>query len=124
MFAAIRVGSRPAEILLGLAAIGHDMEVRFDLGMAQRPFQKENVCTAREPRPLGCRVYFCDPAYQETGNEITEKYLRRLKDLADELSLGWRYGPLHIFLNEGEARGREAPQDQNRIPLPLAPNES
>jgi Fe-S-cluster containining protein len=88
------------------------------------PFQKENVCTAREPRPLGCRVYFCDPAYQETGNEITEKYLRRLKDLADELSLGWRYGPLHIFLNEGEARGREAPQDQNRIPLPLAPNES
>ena len=31
------------------------------------PFQKDNLCTAREPRPLGCRVYFCDPAYQETG---------------------------------------------------------
>src|SRR5215467_4173879 len=27
------------------------------------PFQKENLCTARQPRPLGCRVYFCDPAY-------------------------------------------------------------
>src|SRR5579883_3642264 len=21
------------------------------------PFQKENLCTAREPRPLGCRIY-------------------------------------------------------------------
>src|SRR5437868_14927700 len=29
------------------------------------PFQKENLCTAREPRPLGCRIYFCDPAYQD-----------------------------------------------------------
>src|SRR5690242_71064 len=46
------------------------------------PFQKENLCTAREPRPLACRVYYCDPNYQETGNAITEKYLRRLKTLA------------------------------------------
>ncbi len=22
-------------------------------------------CTAREARPLGCRVYFCDPTYQD-----------------------------------------------------------
>src|SRR5438067_2374036 len=39
------------------------------------PFQKENLCTARDPRPLGCRVYYCDPTYQETGNQITEKHL-------------------------------------------------
>src|SRR5438093_454367 len=38
------------------------------------PFQKENLCTAREPRPLSCRVYFCDPAYQERCKEITEIY--------------------------------------------------
>src|SRR5882724_11384164 len=42
------------------------------------PFQKEKLCTAREPRPLACRVYYCDPNYEQTGNEITEKYLRRL----------------------------------------------
>jgi hypothetical protein len=63
------------------------------------PFQKENLCTAREPRPLGCRVYYCDPAYQETGNQITENYLRRLKALADEHGVEWRYAPLHTFLN-------------------------
>jgi hypothetical protein len=63
------------------------------------PFQKENLCTAREPRPLGCRVYFCDPLYQETGNHLTEKYLHRLKELAKEGGIQWRYAPLHHFLN-------------------------
>src|SRR6266446_411231 len=47
------------------------------------PFQKDNLCTAREPRPLGCRIYYCDPSYQETAGRITEKYLKRLKELAD-----------------------------------------
>src|SRR5262245_42180280 len=46
------------------------------------PFQKENLCTAREPRPLSCRVYFCDPAYQEKGKEISEEYVRKLKGIA------------------------------------------
>jgi len=64
------------------------------------PFQVDDLCTAREPRPLGCRVYFCDPAYQETGVRISETYLRRLKDLADESGVGWRYAPLHVFLSE------------------------
>jgi Fe-S-cluster containining protein len=70
------------------------------------PFQVNNLCTAREPRPLGCRVYFCDPTYQDTGNAISEKYLRRLKELAVEHGIGWHYAPLHHFLNEGEPRGR------------------
>ena len=63
------------------------------------PFQKENLCTAREPRPLGCRVYFCDPNYQDAAQKITEKYLQRLKRLADEQNLPWLYAPLHHFLN-------------------------
>jgi hypothetical protein len=64
------------------------------------PFQKENLCTAREPRPLGCRVYFCDPNYQETSQQISEEFVRRLKRLADELGLDWQYAPLHRFLND------------------------
>jgi hypothetical protein len=63
------------------------------------PFQKDNLCTAREPRPLGCRVYYCDPTYQTRANEITEKYLARLKALADRQGIDWRYAPLHRFLN-------------------------
>jgi hypothetical protein len=104
-----------AEVLLE-AAPPYETPVSSDFC----PFQKENLCTAREPRPLGCRVYFCDPAYQATGNQITETYLRRLKQLADELGLGWRYAPLHIFLNEGDGRSRRPAEPESRIPLPLA----
>ncbi len=46
--------------------------------------------SATRPRPLACRVYYCDPNYQETGNRISEKYLRRLKDLADREGTAWR----------------------------------
>jgi Fe-S-cluster containining protein len=69
------------------------------------PFQKEKLCTAREPRPLACRVYYCDPNYQETGNALTEKYLHRLKELAQEQGVEWRYAPLHVFLNEAPNSG-------------------
>src|SRR5262245_13518860 len=66
------------------------------------PFQKDNLCTAREPRPLGCRIYYCDPAYQETGQRLSEECLCRLKQMADDAGLPWRYAPLHTFLNAPE----------------------
>jgi hypothetical protein len=74
------------------------------------PFQKGNLCTAREPRPLGCRVYYCDPNYQETGNQISEQFVRRLKDLAREHGVDWHYAPLHQFLN-GAAGPDSSPAD-------------
>src|SRR4051812_23000632 len=39
------------------------------------PFQIGGLCTARETRPLGCRIYFCDPTYQDRMAEITEDAL-------------------------------------------------
>src|SRR5262245_37219394 len=66
------------------------------------PFQRDKLCDARAHRPLGCRVYYCDPTYQETGNAITEKYLRELKHLASQLDVEWQYAPLHHFLNHPE----------------------
>jgi Fe-S-cluster containining protein len=64
------------------------------------PFQVNNLCTARVERPLGCRIYFCDPAFQEPQYAITEAAIRRLKQLADQFETGWRYAPLHHFLND------------------------
>jgi hypothetical protein len=83
-----------ADVLLS-AAPPYEQPVSADFC----PFQKDKLCTAREPRPLGCRVYFCDPNYQERSREITETHLRRLKALAVELGLPWHYAPLHHFLN-------------------------
>jgi hypothetical protein len=65
------------------------------------PFQHDKLCTAREPRPLGCRIYFCDPSYQDAMHAITEKALGRLKALAGEHGVEWRYAPLHDFLRAG-----------------------
>jgi hypothetical protein len=64
------------------------------------PFQVDNLCTARHVRPLGCRIYFCDPAFQEQQQDITERAVAELKRLADEFGTGWRYAPLHVFLND------------------------
>src|SRR5437867_7094860 len=91
-----------ADVLLS-AAPAYDTLVSTDFC----PFQKENLCTARAPRPLGCRVYYCDPNYQETGNQITERYLQQLKQLAQDHNVAWRYAPLHQYLNEG---GKPAPR--------------
>src|SRR5262249_44905268 len=89
------ISNLEADVLLS-AAPPYEKPVSADFC----PFQKDKLCTAREPRPLGCRVYYCDPNYQETGNQITEKYLHRLKDLAREHGVDWGYAPLHTFLNE------------------------
>jgi hypothetical protein len=89
------VSNLEADVLLALAP-PFDRPASSDFC----PFQRGNLCTAREPRPLGCRVYYCDPTYQETGSRLSEEYLRRLKRLADEHGVAWRYAPLHDFLND------------------------
>lgn len=89
------ISNLEADVLLS-AAPPYEKPVSADFC----PFQKDKLCTAREPRPLGCRVYYCDPNYQETGNQITEKYLHRLKELAEENGVEWRYAALHTFLND------------------------
>ena len=86
-----------SEILLA-AAPPYDVPASRDVC----PFQVDNLCTAREPRPLGCRIYFCDPAYTDAGNRITEDAVRELKRVADAHGTGWRYAPLHVFLNDPE----------------------
>ena len=38
-------------------------------------------CTARDCRPLGCRVYYCDPSYEPSAYGVSERYIARLKAL-------------------------------------------
>ncbi|MBN9121006.1 MAG: hypothetical protein J0I06_17955 [Planctomycetes bacterium] len=85
------------------------------------PYQVNGLCTAREHRPLGCRIYFCDPSFQDRMVEITEESLAALKRIADEHGTGWHYAPLHHFLN---ARPPVPPADtmtppETRVPLTI-----
>ncbi len=77
-------------------------------------------CTARTARPLGCRVYYCEPSYQDRGQELCEQYLARLRDLTNRHGLPWNYAPLHHHLHRAVAAGQlpEAPEGPNRGRLP------
>jgi Fe-S-cluster containining protein len=117
------VSNLEAEVLLA-GAPAYEQPVSPDFC----PFQKDNLCTAREHRPLGCRIYYCDPGYEGTGNQITEKALTRLKALAEAHGVPWRYAPLYHFLNDPQALRGDRHEEKGvgpgakntaRAPLPL-----
>lgn len=103
-----------AEILLE-SAKAYTKPVRAD----RCPFQVDNLCTARAERPLGCRIYFCDPNFQHRQQEITEAAIAELKRIADDAGTGWRYAPLHDYLNESAPA--EIASTMPRRSLPLLP---
>jgi len=71
-------------------------------GGAECPYQIAGRCTARERRPLGCRIYFCDPNYAARMIEISESAVKRLKQLHGGWGRGWDYRPLERFLTDAE----------------------
>ena len=81
------------------------------------PFQVGKLCTARSERPLGCRVYYCDPAFEGHGEVILEGAIAQLRALTDRHGLMWNYAPLHVHLNQA---GPRAPMnDSGRMSLPV-----
>ncbi len=63
-------------------------------------------CTARQGRPLGCRIYHCDPAFQEVAPVLSEQFIGRLKTLVQRHALPWNYAPLHGHLQILHEDGR------------------
>ena len=70
---------------------------------ANCPFQVGKLCTAREKRPFGCRVFFCDPKYAGQAEILSEKYLTQLRELHRETGTAWEYAELHVFLSDHAA---------------------
>lgn len=58
------------------------------------PYQVGTVCTARDQRPLGCRIYFCDPSFREQQFDLSEEFLNRLKRVHRRWGIAWDYAPL------------------------------
>jgi hypothetical protein len=75
-------------------------------GGATCPWQDhQGHCTARKGRPLGCRVYFCDPSYTDSGQQLSERFIGQLKQLTENHGLAWNYAPLHQHLEDRRACG-------------------
>jgi Fe-S-cluster containining protein len=68
------------------------------------PYQVEGLCTARDARPLGCRVYFCDVNAQSWQNQVYETYHARLQAVHESLGLPYRYLEWRQALREAGLR--------------------
>jgi Fe-S-cluster containining protein len=64
------------------------------------PYQVEGLCTAREARPLGCRLYFCDENAQSWQNEVYENYHAQLRALHERYNVPYRYLEWRAALKE------------------------
>jgi hypothetical protein len=65
----------------------------------------EGKCTAREGRPLGCRVYFCEEAGGGGGengwqNALYEKYHEKLQAAHERFGVPYRYMEWRVGLRE------------------------
>ena len=70
------------------------------------PYQVEGLCTAREGRPLGCRIYFCDENAQEWQNGVYEKYHAKLRGVHERFGVPYRYVEWRAGLRELMEAGR------------------
>ncbi|NUO09073.1 MAG: YkgJ family cysteine cluster protein [Candidatus Brocadia sp.] len=57
------------------------------------PFLKENQCSIRTFRTLGCRVFYCNPNYKDVLYTIYENYYQMIKDLSRKYTIQWKYLP-------------------------------
>ena len=55
------------------------------------PYQIDGRCTAREHRPLGCRVFFCDPATRDWQGPEYERRLIELRQIGADFGIPYRY---------------------------------
>ncbi|MBI2931628.1 MAG: YkgJ family cysteine cluster protein [Planctomycetes bacterium] len=55
------------------------------------PFLDRGRCGVRTHRMLGCRVYYCDPAFQPRMSGLYEKYHERVKGIMRAHGLPYEY---------------------------------
>lgn len=64
------------------------------------PFLKENQCSIRDFRTLGCRIFYCNPHYKENMYTLYEKYYFMIKELLKKFDYQLKYLPFLSQLNE------------------------
>jgi hypothetical protein len=87
----------------GLALFATDLESAHALATAEGglpdvdpqrcPWHVDGLCQNRDGRPLGCRLYFCDPAWEPLMPDLYERFHAELKALHARHGLAYRYQP-------------------------------
>ncbi len=76
----------------------------FDVTNNCCPFLKDNRCSIRTFRMLGCRIFHCNPAYQAISHDLYEKYHRMMKEISKKYKVQWKYLPFLTQLSEFKSR--------------------
>ena len=82
----------------GRAITVADIESAVESGNC--PWQDGRLCTAREGRPTGCRVYFCDPRLQDLVPDLAEDAHRDIRAIHERFSIPYAYGEWRTMLRE------------------------
>ena len=74
------------------------------------PYHVDGVCRARDSRPLGCRVFFCDPLSRHWQGPTYERGLAELKRIGTAFGIDYRYVEWLSALGEltAEKPGKQA----------------
>lgn len=65
--------------------------------LASRPdgescrFQDQNLCRSHPMRPMGCRLFFCDPNTDAELQQLYERFHKQLKDLHEQSGTPYFY---------------------------------
>ena len=59
--------------------------------MAGCPWQVRGMCTARDARPLGCRIYFCDAGSRAWQGPVYEYYHQQLAAMHARFGIDYGY---------------------------------
>ena len=91
------------------------------------PYQVEGLCTAREGRPFGCRVYFCDSSSKDWQTTQYERFHAAIRELHERLGVPyvyaeWREALAAIGLPKQALPTEQSPVGKGRIVLTVVPN--
>lgn len=67
------------------------------------PWWVDGRCANRAGRPLGCRVYFCDPAWEPAMPEVYERWHAELRALHERHGLPYAYAEFCAAVREAGA---------------------
>ena len=97
--------------------IGHaDLDQAIEAGTC--PWNIDRLCVAREARPSGCRVYYCDPRAKELVPKLQRHAMDRLQAIHVRHRLVWAFGEWREMLR-GVMLVAEA---DGLLSLPTAPS--
>lgn len=55
------------------------------------PFQVDRLCGVHAHRPMGCRLFYCDPASSQWQHDAYERFHRELREIHDRSKIPYFY---------------------------------